>query len=468
MKKILLFLYITLLVSCNNPVREVINEVVYESISLEDNSIELSIGSTYQLNISYNPSTLPAPKCTYSTSSQGVVSISETGLITALNAGSVKVTVIPDSELNLTPCECTVVVKPILSERITLNETSMTLKIGETKTLRFTLYPTEATNRNVNWESSNTQVATVQSGLVTAIGPGTAVIKVIAKDNASSAECKVTVSPTLSERITLSETTLNMKTGETKQLTFEIYPSETSNKEVEWESLNTQIATVNNGLVTAIGSGTAIVRVKTKDKASNAECTVTVSLPTVEGVMIDNDVNNVLLMVGETFQLKEKVLPENAGNKNVTWTIENNTIASISPTGLITAKNIGETTAKVTTVDGRFTATIPVKVTDITGFIYALKSGSSTISTNGYVTGSINSTLRNRHKTLIATVTKFEVIDNKTNVVIASREDGLGALYPSGVISLSYSLRSVYLPDLTFKWYYTFEGKEYTVSHLYD
>jgi uncharacterized protein YjdB len=221
-------------------------------------------------------------------------------------------------------------------------------------------------------------------------------------------------------------------------------------------------------LVTAIGPGTTIIKAIAKDNASNAECTVTVSLPAVEGVMIDNEVKNVLLMVGETFQLKEKVLPENAGNKNIVWSMDDNSIASISISGLITARRIGETTAKVTTVDGGFTATVPVKVTDITGFIYAFKSGAAITSINGYVTGSVNSTITNRHKTIMAMVTKFEVVDNKTNTVVASKEDELGVLNPEKTMSLSFRMNGVFEPDYTFKWYYTFEGKEYIASHLYE
>jgi uncharacterized protein YjdB len=385
MKKVLLLFFIMFVISCDKRIYEENYEesTIYESLSLEETSLELKIGDNYQLKLSYSPSDLSAPECTYASSSPGVVNVDENGLLTALSEGRAKITVTPASELNLTPCECDVVVKPVLSQRITL-----------------------------------------------------------------------------------SETTLTLKTGDSRQLTFEIYPSGTSNKRVEWESTNSQVATVNNGLVTAVAPGSSIIRIKASDGGASAECRLTVNPPSVESVAITNDVSAVVLMSGETFQLEAEVRPENAGNKNVVWSIGNNSIASISTTGLITARSIGETTATVTTVDGNFTATMPVRVTDITGFVTAYKSGSATSSIGGYVTGNVNSTIINRHKTKAITVTKFEVVDNKTNQVVATKTDELGQLSPNATLSMSFRMNSVFEPNYTFKWYYTYEGKEYVGSHL--
>jgi uncharacterized protein YjdB len=389
MKKIFLFFPVVFFVSCINEIvhnegDDSNDDTGYESLTLEDNSIELNIGDKYQLNLSYTPSNLPAPKCTYIAFSPGIANVDGNGQITALKEGRTKITVTPASGLNLMPVECT-----------------------------------------------------------------------------------VTVNPALSERITLSETALNLITGDTKQLTFEIFPPETSNKEVKWESSNTEVVTVDNGLIAAISPGTAIVRVTAKDNSSSAECRITVSPPPVEGITITNDVSTITLMINETFQINEKVHPENAGNKNVSWSVDDNSVASISSTGLVTAKKIGTTTAKVTTAEGNFTATIPVKVTDISGFINAWKSGISIISTNGYVTGNVTSTIIITHKTAVVTVIKFEVVDNKTNQVLASKSDGLGILRLNERFSLTYNFRQVFEPDLTFKWYYTSNGKEYIASHNY-
>jgi uncharacterized protein YjdB len=149
MKKVLLLFFVVFAISCNNPIREDVDVTVYESLSLDKTSLELNIGDSYQLKLSYTPSDLPSPKCTYTSSSPGVVSVNETGTLTALKEGSAKIIVTPAPGLNLAPCECTVVVKPTLTERITLSETSMNLNIGEKKTLTFQIYPSDATNKNV-------------------------------------------------------------------------------------------------------------------------------------------------------------------------------------------------------------------------------------------------------------------------------------------------------------------------------
>ncbi|MBR0461630.1 MAG: InlB B-repeat-containing protein [Erysipelotrichaceae bacterium] len=81
---------------------------------------------------------------------------------------------------------------PIHVSSVSLNKTSVTV-YGGTETLTATVLPTNADNKNLSWSSSNTSIATVDNGVVTAVSPGTAIITVTAEDGGKTAECEVTV-----------------------------------------------------------------------------------------------------------------------------------------------------------------------------------------------------------------------------------------------------------------------------------
>ena len=173
---------------------------------------------------------------------------------------------------------------------ITLNKTALSLVTGASESLVATISPSNATNKNVEWTSSNTNVATVDTtGKVKAVSAGSATITVKTKDGAKVATCNVTVkNPVISVTgVTLNKTALNLVTGASESLVATISPSNATNKDVEWTSSNTNVATVDTaGKVKAISTGSAIITVKTKDGAKIATCNVTVKNP-----IAINDIN---------------------------------------------------------------------------------------------------------------------------------------------------------------------------------
>ena len=168
---------------------------------------------------------------------------------------------------------------------ITLNKTALNLTIGASESLVATISPSNATNKDVEWTSSNTNVATVDTkGKVTGVSSGSATITVKTKDGSKVATCNVTVkNPVISVTgVTLNKTALNLVTGASESLVATISPSNATNKNVEWTSSNTNVATVDTtGKVKAISTGSAIITVKTKDGAKVATCNVTVKNPVI-------------------------------------------------------------------------------------------------------------------------------------------------------------------------------------------
>ena len=173
---------------------------------------------------------------------------------------------------------------PISISSITLDTTSEVLTaIGKTVQLTPTVLPNDATNKNVVWSSSNTAVATVsETGLVNAVGSGTATITATAADGSGvTATCEVTVKIPVTS-ITLDKTSeMLTEMGQTIQLTPTVLPDNATDKTVTWSSSNPAVATVSDtGLVTAVGEGTATITAMAADGSGvTATCEVTVITP---------------------------------------------------------------------------------------------------------------------------------------------------------------------------------------------
>ena len=171
----------------------------------------------------------------------------------------------------------------VLVSGIVLNSSSLSLTEGDTSTLTATVSPSNATNKELTWSSTNTKVATVNSnGVVTAVSAGTATITCTAADGSGvKASCEVTVNAKVVyiTLITLSKTSLSLTEGETSTLTVTISPSNATNKELTWSSTNTKVATVNsNGVVTAVSAGTATITCTAADGSGvKATCAVTIA-----------------------------------------------------------------------------------------------------------------------------------------------------------------------------------------------
>ena len=184
--------------------------------------------------------------------------------------------------------------KDIVVTSVSLNITSLTLEIGESETLTATVLPSNATDKSITWTSSDQAVATVASGRVTTIGSGTATITATT-GNGKTASCAITVNEPAPEvievtSVSLNITSLTLEIGESETLTATVLPSNATDKSVTWTSSDQAVATVANGKITAVGSGTAMITATTSN-GKTAICTVTVNaavpkITQVEGATI--------------------------------------------------------------------------------------------------------------------------------------------------------------------------------------
>jgi len=247
---------------------------------------------------------------------------------------------------------------PVVS--VSLNAASATIHPNGTYQALATLNPTSPTNSAVTWSSNATGVATVNStGLVRGVANGTATITVTTADGGKTASLSVTVT-TLVSGVSLNLTTLSLAVGRTSQLAATAAPPTASNTAVTWTSSAPTVATVVGGLITGIKAGSAQIRATSVDGGFIATCAVTVVVG-VTGVTLNR--STLALRKGATGTLTATVAPTTATNKSVTWRSSNTTIATVSSSGVVTAKRVaGTSTITVTTADGGFTASCVVTV----------------------------------------------------------------------------------------------------------
>lgn len=166
---------------------------------------------------------------------------------------------------------------------VTIDHTKIEINVGETSQLVADIQPINATDKKPTWRSSNQSVATVSdSGLVTGITEGTAIIS--ASVSEKTADCRVTVNPAYVAVSSLSfaEETYELRDDEKITLDVTISPSNATNKSIIWSISDNSIADVSNGVITAKKVGEAVVTATSEDgnKTSSCKLSVTSSLIT--------------------------------------------------------------------------------------------------------------------------------------------------------------------------------------------
>ena len=161
---------------------------------------------------------------------------------------------------------------------VSIDKTKLTIAAKKTTTLKATVKPTDATDKNLDWISSKPSVAKVKDGKVTALKVGTAVICAKAKDGSNiSKSCTVTVTKPV-VKIKLNHKSATLKVKKTLKLKPTITPKKGSYKCVTWKSSNPKVAKVNSkGKVTALKKGKAVITCTANDfTKKKVRCVITV------------------------------------------------------------------------------------------------------------------------------------------------------------------------------------------------
>lgn len=323
-------------------------QVEVSSVSLNTSTIEMVEGETFSLVATVLPKDAEYDGVIWASSNASVANVNS-GAVSAVKEGTATITASAGGKS--ATCSVKVSSKIVAVTSITLDKTSLSMKVGETETITAIVSPDNATDKTVEWGSSDVAVATVADGIITAKKSGEATIT--AKSGSCIAECKVTITVS-AESVTLDKTSLSLAIGESATLTATVKPDDATDKTVAWSSSDESVAKVDNGKVTAVKSGKATVTAKCGVKT--AECAVTVTVP-VSSITLDK--TTLSLVIGESFTLTATVKPDDATDKTVTWSSSDESVARVD-NGKVTAVNAGQ--AKISAAVGNITTSCNVVV----------------------------------------------------------------------------------------------------------
>ncbi|GEM_PF-218490 len=315
-------------------------------IALDASELNLNVGDTYTLKVTFTPATTTETGLIWSSDDDTVATV-EDGTVTAVGVGECEVSA---STTNGNTARCKVTVYQALGG-MSLNETEITVDKGDTFQLEVIFDPDDTTNQEVTWTSSKDGVATVSSdGLVTGVSGGLAIVTATSDDGNYTAQCVVTVME-YAAKLTVKPKSKIMEVGDTLSLTVTASPASVTNKKVTYSSNKKSVATVNkSGVVTAKKVGTATITVKATDgSGATTKCTIKV-VKRASSLSLNKYL--ITMVVGRTTTLKGTVRPKTATVKSLRYKSSDENIVYVTGSGKLTALKTGEATITVSTKDG--------------------------------------------------------------------------------------------------------------------
>lgn len=335
MKKICIFLFalllVLVLVGCGEKVTLTIND--------SDKAISLEEGQSKEVV----PVVTGKATLEWESSDASVATVNN-GLIKAEKAGSAVITVYVKDDVEI---KATITVTVTKKYEIKVTEKDILLEEGQEQTIK----PSFTEGEKLVWNSSDSSIATVVDGKITAVKEGTAKITVYLEGHEDiKAEINVTVSkkPILVNNISINYGNAELCIGETDQLSYTVSPEDASSKDIEWSVTPSDVASIDvNGVLTALKAGNATVKASAKDSSGvYSEFQII-----VYNVVADMELSGASEMkVGESQMLKLKVNTENT-KESFTWSSSDESIATVSESGLVSAIGAGKVTIKVVSND---------------------------------------------------------------------------------------------------------------------
>jgi uncharacterized protein YjdB len=262
------------LTACTSPLVFPVTGTRVSSVAMNKASLTLPIGGAETLSAVVAP-TDAANKAVAWYSDSANASVSATGLVSALQAGTANVSATTMDGSFTATCLVTVVVIPVTG--VSMNPSSKSIGLGMTAQLAASTIPSNATNQGMTWSSSSANASVSSTGLVTANALGSATITATSADGAFKASCAVTVIPVPVTGVTLNKSSLSLAAGYSEVLVATVYPANAADKTLTWSSANNNIAPIVDGQVLGLAAGTTTITVKTADGAFTASCAVTVT-----------------------------------------------------------------------------------------------------------------------------------------------------------------------------------------------
>lgn len=406
---------------------DIINDYQEPSITIVEKNSGVPIPSELTISKSYDFSEVYSIKylndvgelknelITWESSNPSVITINNQGLATAVSSGKATISVSatndnPNGENTKITKEIATITVTSVPEVLTVTNAITILSIGEKFTFKTTYFNNAGKEDNtvsLVWESTTPEVASISNtGEITGKSEGTTEIIVKTATNSIATTFMIKVSENISIIRINNPLVESLRIGKTHQYEYSYFDengNENTSNTILWESSNTAIATINNGLVTAISPGSTTIRATTivnEKTIRSVPTSVTISNNTLS----INDISS--LNIGSTHQYTVNF----EGTTPITWSSSDTSVATITSSGLVTAIAAGDTTITATTVEGGET------IMDTTNLeIKGVDSKSGTLETISYsVRGEVTLT------STMMTITNFNSTAPDTHVYLTN------------------------------------------------
>ena len=318
------------------------------------------------------------------------------------------------------------------------------IPVNGTGTVAYSVLPENAYNKNVSFESADAGIAAVNAnGVVTGVSAGETTITVTTQDGGFTGVCTINVYHQAVTGVTIEPSEAELTVGSSTKLTATVLPENASNKNVIYSVDDESILSVDqDGNVTGLSLGTATVTVTTEDGGFTASSEITVIPVRVTGVGISPEAASI--GIGHTIQLTASITPSNAANKNLSWSVSDETIISVDGQGTVTGLSGGTATVTVTTEDGGFSDSAEITVYYVPANIWTAigtmnNEFCGVFNGDGYTVRGIYINTQESYQGLFGNSYSGSIIAN-----LGVAESYIyGGLYVGGVVGYSYKRSTV-------------------------
>lgn len=364
-------------------------DVEVATITTTESTINMFVGDTHKVTVTILPENATNKNVTFESNKPNIASVSSDGTITANAMGLAVITVTSSNgkKANIAVTVNERQAEEVKPTEITVDKTSYELIVGEEKTISYGVLPENATNKNVEFQSSNRLIATVsQEGVVKAIAVGDATITVRSSaDNTVFKQISITVKTNIIDvtDITLTKNSVSLHPGETETIQYEVLPENATDKSVLFtvKEGGENVCTVSpEGVISATAVGDAIIYVQSKQNGNQIkEIAVHVENAYVAVESLTVGTTTISLHPTETSQISASVSPDNATLKALNYASANIDVASVDSSGLVTAISVGTTVITVSSADNsnikkEITINVTEVVVPVTGVVLTAES----------------------------------------------------------------------------------------------
>lgn len=331
----IVFTTITCLVVGLNP--------IVEETKINYTQYQLFIDEYVYLYLEATPSNATIKSIKWTSSNPNIANVSSEGRVVAEEIGSCTITAQTDTHTQ--KCEITVIPRPVTEINLKYKYTD--ILIGETLEISSYIQPYNATYKDLQWVSSDSNIATVdQNGNVVGMSQGFVTIIAKSKNNVATSVSINVHENIFPQAISLSKSNVELKKGKTITLSCNFSPSNVNVKNVTWTSSNESVATVSStGTVSALTTGTTTIKCVT-DNGLSKTCHIVVNEIKATSILIKDQMSLIDLSVGQSVQLTCMILPFNTTDQvsDIVWESSNTDIAIVDQNGKLKIVGVGKAT----------------------------------------------------------------------------------------------------------------------------